>query len=367
MRKNYLMAFVLVLSLGCIAFGEDFDIRKSSEKAFNQLADNSIKALTEVVQNQEKGLKNENQSKLKIAPVETPVQTTTMTTTTKPDGQTTTNTTKVNSLIDSKIAIKVWFELVDGTLVNPLKKTWKPKERFHVHIKSAVPIYVSLHQNYIGEDNKANNSVQVYPSDKHPESTKVIQANQEVKLPVLFELDDNKLDENMSMVVVRADWQGIQNGLDTAAVNSVKKPEKVNDDSRTISSSRANNHRISGASSSNSSASSNTSVALNTSSTERKVPQVVARLTHRGYGTLKCINDSVLAKAELSENKVEETLKIDNSKEAASIARSVNSEAAQAKFCIVGAEVSNSNKSEEVCFYMFANAHFGQWQLTIKK
>lgn len=357
MRMNYFIALALFLSLGCASFGEELDIRQSSEKAFKQLADNSISALNEIVQNQEKGIKNAPQAKFKITPVPTPVQTMATSTTTKPDGQTTSSTTTINSSIESKIAIKVWFELVDGTLVNPLKRTWKPKEQFYIHIKSAVPIYISLHQNYLNDDKGNNDSVLVYPNEKYPESNNVVQANQEVKLPVLFELDDNNLDENMSMVVVRADWHGIQGGQTAVPINSVTtKPSQTN--GTASSSAPASKPRIP-ASESNSTT---TYIASNTNN-----PRIHSSLTRTGAGTLKCINDAVFTKHELTDYKTEKTLQINDSKKIANITNAVNSEAAQAKFCILGAEVSNSSKPEDVCFYMFTNVYFGQWQLTIKK
>lgn len=98
--------------------------------------------------------------------------------------------------------IAVWFQLSDGSYVNPTKHRWNPGEKFYVWIEPAVPVSVSLHQNY-PEDRPP--SRQVYPDARHPETFKDFAAGSKHKLPVRFKMDDDLRDEIMSMVVVRCD------------------------------------------------------------------------------------------------------------------------------------------------------------------
>jgi len=106
----------------------------------------------------------------------------------------------------------------DGTCFNPIKRKMGVKEKFYIHVQAAVPVYVSLFQNY---PDSQPASRQVYPDAQYPESFKAIQPEQATRLPVLFEMDDNTLDEIMSMVVVRADAPQIQSTLSTQATTSV--------------------------------------------------------------------------------------------------------------------------------------------------
>ena len=124
-----------------------------------------------------------------------------------------TTTTTTNNL-----GIKVWFSLEDGTNFNPVKRKMGVKERFYVHIQSAVPVYVSLFQNY---PESRPESKQVYPDAKYPDTFKIIQAGVATKLPVPFEMDDDTRDEIMAMVVVRADAPQIQSTLATQATSTV--------------------------------------------------------------------------------------------------------------------------------------------------
>lgn len=118
----------------------------------------------------------------------------------------------------NNLGIKVWFSLEDGTNFNPVKRKMGVKERFYVHIQSAVPVYVSLFQNY---PESRPESKQVFPDAKHPDTLKVIQAGVATKLPVPFEMDDDTRDEIMAMVVVRADAPQIQSTLATQATTTV--------------------------------------------------------------------------------------------------------------------------------------------------
>ncbi|MCA8983776.1 MAG: hypothetical protein R3C12_21315 [Planctomycetaceae bacterium] len=98
--------------------------------------------------------------------------------------------------------IAVWFQLENGRYVNPTKHRWNPGERFHVWIEPAVPVTISLHQNY--PDDRPP-SKQVYPDARYPKTFRDFRAGERSKLPVRFRMDDDLRDEIMSMVVVRCD------------------------------------------------------------------------------------------------------------------------------------------------------------------
>lgn len=295
-------------------------IRSESEQAFSQLTSNAIEAMNGIQKKKEEGLKSAFDLKFQIAEVNAPAQTTVTTTTTHGTGQTTTNTQTTTSTSPSKIGIKVWFELADGTLVNPTKKEWKPRERFYIHVQTAVPVYVALFQNY--PDSRPT-SRQIYPNAKYADSFKALQPGQATKLPVLFEMDDDMRDEIMSMVVVRSDWEGIQNGLTSQATASV-----------------VNNNGTS---------------------------QVSAQVTTRGVGTMKSINDTAVTKEKTTVDEVKGSIEGLSEKEAESIAKAVNAASENVKFQIVGSDVASSKQPNDVCFYMFGTGNVGQWQLTIKK
>lgn len=319
--KLAIAAALIASALGSFAHAADTSvIRSDSERAFAQLTSNAIEAVNNIQKIKEEGSKSALDVKFQIAEVQTPSQVTTTTTTTNATGQTTTQTQTQTTTAPSKLGIKVWFELADGTLVNPTKKEWKPREKFYVHIQSAVPVYVALYQNY--PDSRPT-SRQIYPDAKYAESFKPIQAGQATKLPVLFEMDDDMRSEIMSMVVVRSDWSGIQNGLTAQATASV-----------------TNN---------NGSA------------------QVSAQVTTTGAGTMKSINDSVVTKKELTTDDVKSSIPGISEKESENITKAINEATGTAKFQIVGSEVNTSTQPNDVCFYMFGAGNVGQWQLTIKK
>lgn len=101
-----------------------------------------------------------------------------------------------------QMGVAVWFELSpSGQFVNPVKHRWDPLERFYVWINPAVPVTISLHQNY-PEDRPP--SRQVYPDVRYPATFQTFMPGPH-RLPVLFEMDDDLRNEIMSMVVVRAD------------------------------------------------------------------------------------------------------------------------------------------------------------------
>lgn len=295
-------------------------IRSESEQAFVQLTSNALEAVNKIQKEKESGIKGAMAVKFQIAEVQAPAQTTTTTTVTNANGTTTTNTQTSTAATPSKLGIKVWFELADGTMVNPTKREWKPREKFYVHIQSAVPVYVGLFQNY--PDSRPT-SRQIYPNTKFTESFKAIQAGQATKLPVLFEMDDDMREEIMSMVVVRSDWEGIQNGLTAQATASV-----------------TNNNGTA---------------------------QVSAQVTTTGAGTIKSVNDAVVMKKNITKDLVKENVQGISEKEAETISKAINESAASAKFQIVGSETASSTQHDDVCFYMFGAGNVGQWQLTIKK
>ena len=242
------------------------------------------------------------------------------TSTTTADGTTTTSTSTSTVTTSSNLGIKVWFELKDGTLVNPTKKRWSAKETFYIHVQAAVPVYVALYQNY--PDSRPL-SRQIYPDSKYKNSFKAIQPGQSTKLPVTFEMDDDQRDEIMSMVVVRSDWSGIQNGLTAQATASV--------------------------------------------TSNNGTAQITAQVNTTGAGTLKCINDRVVGKKDLTKEDAHKIVENISEKQADNIAKAVNEAASVAKFQIVGSDPVTSTQANDVCFYMFGAGHIGQWQLTIKK
>jgi len=119
----------------------------------------------------------------------------------------------------SQIDVKVWFELSDGTFVNPFKKVWEPNERFRIRVAATKPIFVVLFQ--IGADGE---SKIVYPSESVRSSKEVLQPKEEKLLPSsgTFAFDDDEKDEIMSLVVVSADWVGIKDEL---FVDDQEKPQ----------------------------------------------------------------------------------------------------------------------------------------------
>ena len=114
-------------------------------------------------------------------------------------------------------AIRVWFELGDGRYVNPRAYRWAPGEVFYVHVQSAVPVYVVLYQNYTN----GLPSKRVYPDARFPDSYQPMMPGVSTRLPVAFQMDTNFRPELMSIVVSRADWDGIRADVPQAASASV--------------------------------------------------------------------------------------------------------------------------------------------------
>ena len=207
------------------------------------------------------------------------------------------------------LGIKVWFTLENGTAFNPVKRKMGAKERFYVHVQSAVPVYVSLFQNY--PDSKPE-SRQVYPDKEHPETLKVIQAGVATKLPVPFEMDDNTLDEIMAMVVVRADAPQIHTTVVTTTTGTTVTPVPAPAATATL-----------------------------TVTSNDGVNTVVAQATASTLGTMKSINDG------LADKKMDDPM----------------------KFAIATPTiaVTMTTVPNDVAFYMLGTGYAGQWQLTLKK
>jgi len=218
------------------------------------------------------------------------------------------------------LGIKVWFSLEDGTAFNPVKRKMAPKERFYVHIQSAVPVFVSLFQNY---PESRPESKQVYPDAKHPETLKVIQANVATKLPVPFEMDDDARDEIMAMVVVRADAPQIQATL--VATTTVTTTTTGTGTTATAAPA----------------ATSAPAVTTTVTRTNDGNTTLVAQATASTAGTMKSINDDLAGKTMEDER----------------------------KFAIAAPTVAATTATvpNDVAFYMLGAGHAGQWQLTLKK
>lgn len=295
--------------------------RTNLEKSFNQLTANCFAGMKEALRNAEQARvdgadKDLSLAKFRIAEVQVPNAPTSA----SMSGSTSGTSSSSSSTMPSSLGVRVWFELTDGTMFNPNKRKWSNKEQFYIHIQTSVPIYVSLYQNY--PDSRPA-SRQIYPDKKYPEGFKVLQPGQSTRLPVLFETDDDLRTEIMSIVVVRADWTGIQTGLSTPATTSV-----VNNEGK---------------------------------------PTITAQVTYRGAGTMKCLNDRAVINQDLTAEQTKEIVSSIDDAEAAALSKTVNEEAENLQLKVSESEKETSNVPEDVCFYMFGAGNVGQWQLTIQK
>jgi len=215
------------------------------------------------------------------------------------------------------LGIKVWFTLEDGTAFNPVKRKMAPKERFYVHIQSAVPVFVSLFQNY---PESRPESRQVYPDKEHPETLKLVQANVATKLPVAFVMDDDTRDEIMAMVVVRADAPQIQTTLVTTTTTTTTGTSTTAPSATPAA----------------------PSATATVTRTNEGVTTVVAQASASTAGVMKSINDGLAGK------------KIDED---------------PTKFAIASPTVAETTTTvpNDVSFFMLGVGHAGQWQLTLKK
>ncbi|MDO5552709.1 MAG: hypothetical protein Q4G68_03020 [Planctomycetia bacterium] len=218
----------------------------------------------------------------------------------------------------TELGIKVWFELKDGTLVNPIKHKWTNKEEFYIHVQAAVPVFVSLYQNY-PEDRPR--SRQISPDDQYPETFKAINPGQkDTRLPVRFATDDDLRDEVISMVVVRADWKEIQNNTSSTVQNTTS--TATTDSTRNSTTTTSGNGNI----------------------------VVTTTINSNGVGTMKGINDVV--------NRL---------KSGESMNDAETNQAKSAKMSIVGSLKEKSEVPDDVCMFMLKTGHVGQWQLTLFK
>jgi len=116
--------------------------------------------------------------------------------------------------------MRVWFELTDGKLINPSVYRFKPGEEFFVHVESAVPVFVTLHQHF--PDREGKDPIIAYPDKKFESSYRILNPAVRTKLFTKFAMDDNYEAEYMSLVVVRADWDKIAGDVPAAAITAVE-------------------------------------------------------------------------------------------------------------------------------------------------
>ncbi|EMI53517.1 hypothetical protein [Rhodopirellula sallentina] len=105
------------------------------------------------------------------------------------------------------ISVKVWGQLVNpngtpGPYVNLTKHKWERKQRFHLWLDTAVPLQLSFFQNYPEGRPK---SKQISPDPQFPSTFSTIMPGAPYKFPVMIEMDDDLRDEQMSIILVRAD------------------------------------------------------------------------------------------------------------------------------------------------------------------
>jgi hypothetical protein len=115
--------------------------------------------------------------------------------------------------------MKVWFEGTDGKLINPSVYRFSPNEEFFVHVEAAVPVFVTLYQHFPRENGKA--PILRYPDQDFPSSYRILNPAVRTKLFTKFRMDDGHEAEYMSIVVVRADWEGIAEDVPAAAITAV--------------------------------------------------------------------------------------------------------------------------------------------------
>lgn len=312
--RSAALAFVLAIGAPLALADDDADmLRAKSEDAFMQLTLNSNQALKSALKNSptargsDKSFDADDDAKFKIVGVDDPAA-------------------DENDDAQDKMetAAQIWFELFDGAKVDPRKHRWNAKEKFYVYVKAAAPVYVYLFHNAPSENGDAEDSVLVYPTKRYPESFKPIQAGRATRLPVKFEMDDDSEDENMSIFVVRADWEGVQDYLTSQAVDSV--------------------------------------------AVENGRPVVNAEISENvgADGTLKCLNVRVASQKEFDAKSVRKIVRGASAKEAKKIANNVNA-LDSAKFRVCEPLVEESDEAEDVCFYLFSAQKVGHWRLTIKK
>ncbi len=306
------LALAFAASFASSAFAADDDLaelRSDAQAAFHRLSANASDALKRAMKDCGKGAAS---AKFKIAKVEDP-----------------TLDAAANEEIENtedQLAIKIWFTLASGVKINPIEHNWSPKEKFYVHLEATAPVYVSLFHDDPNQKQGFKQSRLVYPDSRYQNNVKPIQACVQTQLPVLFEMDDNSTEELMSMVVVRADWPGIQNDLTSQATSSI--------------------------------------------ANENGVYRVTSELVASAEGTLTCLNARAASTKPLAlrdvKNCVESVGQEIDDKKARSIAKHVNA-IDSPKFRIVQPLTDESTDVDEICFYLFSSQQVGQWQLKITK
>lgn len=107
------------------------------------------------------------------------------------------------------LAAKIWGQKLDdagqpGEFINLTKHKWQRKERFYLWLDVAVPVQLAVFQNYPATQGQLS-SKQVSPDERYPETLATIVPGKPFRFPVMFEMDDNLIDEVVSFVMVRAD------------------------------------------------------------------------------------------------------------------------------------------------------------------
>jgi hypothetical protein len=193
MKRMITLASIFIIATLCAAFAQD---APNSNDVGDLDRDAAIKAFTQLSENVKKDLSSpdavvkgdDGTTKFRvIAPVDVPLA------------------SGSGTVSGCTNAIKVWFELSDGRFVNPKYYRWAPNEIFYVHVQTAIPVYVTIYQNYPG----ISQSKRAYPDDHFPDSYRIVKPGTDTRLPVAFQMDGNHNTEYMSIVVTKADWEGV--------------------------------------------------------------------------------------------------------------------------------------------------------------
>ena len=318
--KHRIFPIRLAVSLCLLAFAASFvssasadddlaSLRSDCQAAFHRLSANTFDAMKKAMKEAAKG---GGSAKFHVAQSEDP-----------------TLDEEENEAIENdedQLAVKIWFTLASGVKINPEAHRWGPKEKFYVHIEATAPVYVSLFQENAGDRKSLKYSQLVYPDSRYSNNAKAIQACSPTRLPVLFEMDDNTSEELMSMIIVRADWPGIQNDLTSQATASL-----ANDNG---------------------------------------VYRVNSKLVATAEGTLHCLNARAASQTPLDLDEIIDCLESAgqeaDAKKAKTLAKHVNA-LVSPKFRIIPPLTDESTDVDEICFYLFASQQVGHWQLKIKK
>lgn len=110
-----------------------------------------------------------------------------------------------------QLGVKIWAQLIDqagneGPFVNLTKYKWSPNQRFYLWLETAVPIQMAFFQNY---PEGILPSRQITPDERFPETFGTIMPGRPHRFPVLLAMDDNLINEQVSIVVVRADCNAL--------------------------------------------------------------------------------------------------------------------------------------------------------------